>query len=120
MPTNPSADPSTQLAHERLSKAGSEGAFTLGGVDHWSAQDANVAAAGMERANAAEARVRHLENVLRGSPCTCSTYGTCSYPPQPTDHSERYWCGRCLALGYDKNPEPRPAGIHLTLGGFVR
>lgn len=93
------------LGQERLSKAAATG-FTLGGVEHWNSLTANCAAAGMERANMAAERVRLLEAVLRGAPCTCSTFGTCSYPPQPTDHSERHWCGRCLALGFDKNPEP--------------
>jgi uncharacterized alpha-E superfamily protein len=44
-------DVALRLAHERLSKAAAEGGFTLGGIDHWSASDANCAAAMAERAN---------------------------------------------------------------------
>lgn len=100
-----------RLAHERLAKAASEGSFTTGSIELWEYSAANCAAAGMERANLAEARVRLLESILQASPCTCMTYGTLSYPPQPSDHSERHWCGRCRALGYDKNPEPKPAFV---------
>lgn len=56
-------------------------------------------------------RVALLESVLRASPCTCTTFGCISYPPQPSDYSTRNWCGRCRALGFDKNPEPKPSFV---------
>lgn len=98
------------FAQDRLSKAAAAGGFTLGAIENWNAGLANCAAAGMERANL-------LIAVLKGTPCTCMTSGTYSFPPSPSDHSVKHWCGRCRALGYsDTNPEPRP---HLFPGQMI-
>jgi hypothetical protein len=62
----------------------------------------------LDLAEEAASRLETLESALRASPCTCQSYGRASIPPQPDDYTTRQWCGRCLSLGYDKNPEPKP------------
>ena len=61
--------------------------------------------------DALRAEVERLRAALRYAPCTCTTFGSASYPPQPTDHYERQWCARCRALGLDgpaaETPEVR-------------
>lgn len=55
--------------------------------------------------------IETLRWALQASPCSCMTFGTISFPPSASDCSTRTWCARCRALGYDKNPEPKPSFV---------
>lgn len=55
---NETDEPHVKLAHERLAKAAADGSFTTGMISSWDYAAANCAAAAMERANLAEAKLR--------------------------------------------------------------
>ena len=61
-----------------------------------------------------EAEVKRLRYLVTGSPCTCTSHGCISIPPQPTDYNTRHWCARCRELGYDKAGSPsRPDNLSI-------
>lgn len=90
-----------RLARERLAKAAAEGGFTLGPIESWDYNSANCAAAGMERANMAEATLKAAEKT---TPIITAS-GTVGTGAADVAGLIPEYPGRSIAKGFARSPQ---------------